>query len=74
MDSHRFVRIALGLATVLLFGQGSVMLASANEDDGGPPPVTRSFVQPKLGLEWTRIGSDDDGGIIRPLGVEWTRS
>jgi hypothetical protein len=80
MDHHRFVRMALGLASVLFACAVSVMPVAAGDDGDTSKPAgqltvvaSKSGDDGQLGVEWTRY-SREAGGLTRPLGVEWTRS
>jgi hypothetical protein len=80
---HRFVRIALGLTSVLFACAVTVIPVAAGDDGDASKPAAQYVVvadkdgedgnTQTLGVEWTR-SSRDSGGIVRPLGVEWTRS
>jgi hypothetical protein len=80
---HRFVRMALGLASVLVACAVTVIPVAAGDDgDTTMPPAEYVVVSDnsgeagksqRSGVEWTR-DDRDSGGIMRPLGVEWTLS
>jgi hypothetical protein len=83
MEHHRFVRMALGLVSVLFVCAVTVMPVAAGDDGDDAKPAAQFVVAGTagsdgdghtLGVEWTLRYDRESDGIVRPLGVEWTRS
>jgi hypothetical protein len=76
MTHSRFVRIALGLASVVMACAVTVTPVAADEDGDASKSAPQFTIVTKVGTDGSpvliRVIRPDPGGIVKPFGVEWT--